>query len=203
MAELTIRPRVSARLLSREIVMLGWAAVSLVGAIVIIVVYDDTLARVGLAAVVVYTAWALWSWGRALRRKVRVLRTGAPSLHLDDLGVRVRYPLTLADPSYLAWTDCAAAVLSQVPVRSPGFRRSVQFVAIHDDRIEGPELRNDPRSSVLSIEPEAARMVWLEIDGQLPGGDDVMGWLRDHRPGLRLVGTGAPTAGGASQSSEE
>ena len=128
-----------------------------------------------------------------------MLRAGAPSLYLDELGVRVRYPLTLADPAYLAWTDCAAAVASRIPVRSPGFRRTVQFVPLHEDLVEGPADPRDPRPEALGMTPAVARMVWLELDGQEPGADEAVAWLREHRPGLRLLGAGDP----APQSSEE
>jgi hypothetical protein len=198
-SQLTIRPRPSARLLSQELTMLAWATVSTVGSIVVLVVYGHTGARVAMALILLYSVWAAWTWGRTLRRKLHVLRTGAPSLQLDELGVRVRYPLTLADPSYLSWVDCAAAVLSKVPSRAPGFRRYVQFIPVADDRVEGPRVRRDPRPVQLDLGPAAARMAWLELDGQEPDADDVVAWLRTHRPGLRLVGAGDH----AAQSSDE
>jgi hypothetical protein len=190
-AELLIRPRPSVRLLARELVLLGWCAVSMVGAVVVLVVYDAPAARLAMVLGVLWSGYAALTWGRALRRKLRILRVGAPSLHLDELGVRVRYPFSLHDASGLAWTDCAAVVLSDVPVRAAGIRRYVQFVAVADDRIEGRPHPRDPRPDQLGLTPAAARLAWLELAGQQPDADDVVAWLRTHRPGLRLVGTGA------------
>lgn len=187
---LELRPSMI-RLFARDLLFVLWCAAAVVFSVVVAVQFADRLDVVAVCALGLgWSLWQGWRWVRLLRRKIRVLGSGVVTLRLDDLGVRVRSLFGNLDGADLAWTDCAAVVVSRAPasVDAPArVTRYVQFVAVDEDRIEGHTRASDLRPALLGIAPRQALMVWLELAGQLPGADEVVAWVRARRPGLRLV----------------
>ena len=145
-----------------------------------------------LTIALLLTGWSLYagrSWARRARSRLRLFRSGIPTLVLDELGVRVRHPFGNLDGAWLAWADCAAVVVSRVPSagRVPdSYRAYVEFVPTAPDQIEG-EPRRDQRTRVLDREPAAVRMVWLELTGVGRTAEEAIGWIRTQRPATRVV----------------
>jgi hypothetical protein len=190
----TMNRRLRRAALTDDVVLLAWCAVVIVPAALLL------LSRPGpglLATAVILIAWCCWVISSTVpeaRKKVRVLSMGFPTLQLDDLGVRVRDVPMDIDGASLAWTDCAAVVVSATP-RGPEWpvqpARYVQFVPVSEDRVgtqRGSGKRRDVRTAMLGLSRAAARLAWLELPGSDPDTDDVIAWLRTHRPDLRLVG---------------
>ena len=174
----------------REAVALAWS----VGTIVLAWAAWWTWGRAGelLLVAVLLTGWCVFvaaSWLRSARRRLAVMRSGIPTLVMDDLGVRVRHPFGNLDGAHLAWAECAAVVVSRPPTagRVPdAYRAYVEFVPIAPDRVDGVA-RRDQRTTVLERSPEQVRTIWLELTGVGRGAGEVADWLRAHRPTLRLV----------------
>lgn len=187
---LELRPAMI-RLSARDLLFVLWCAAAVAFSVVVAVQFADRLDVVGVCALVLgWSLWQGWKWMGLLRRKIRVLGRGVVTLRLDDLGVRVRSLFGNVDGAALAWTDCAAVVVSRAPASfdAPArVTRYVQFVPVDEDRIEGRTTAGDLRPALLGIAPRQALMVWLELAGQQPGADEVVAWVRARRPGLRLV----------------
>jgi len=181
------------RALTAELLMVIWALATLVAGVVLVVVgLDSTVSLVaGGVLMLGYGLWAGRGWVRRLRAKYRVLTSGFPTLRLTDLGIQVRNVFGHLDGAALAWTDCAAVVVSRAPAGSTApapVTRYVHFVPVDEARVSGRPLAADLRPRLLGLTETQSLTVWLEIAGQRPGADDVVAWVRDRRPGLRLVG---------------
>jgi hypothetical protein len=139
------------------------------------------------------SGWCLYagaSWVRRGLRRLRLFRSGIPTLVLDDLGARVRHPFGNLDGAYLAWAECAAVVVSRPPSagRVPdSFRAYVELVPLAPDRVEGAPSRTDQRTAILDRSPEEVRMVWLELTGVGRTAAEAAEWIRARRPGLTVV----------------
>ncbi len=146
-----------------------------------------------LLLAVIYTAWCLYVASSTVRRwrgRRRILASGVPTLRLDHLGVRVRHPFGNLDGAYLAWTDCAAAVVSRPPTAGrtqEAYRAYVEFLPVAPDRIEGHPRPGDQRRVLLERSAEEVRMVWMELTGVGRSATEVAQWLRTHRPSLTVV----------------
>jgi hypothetical protein len=181
------------RALARELVWLAWALAASISSILGLLLLDGVPVRVGL---VLGLAWCVFQGRNATRvlsRKYRILTSGIPTLKLGDLEVRVRNLFGHLDGAALAWTDCAAVVVSKAPKDPSSWvdaSRYVRFVPVAPDRVEGQPRRSDSRAGLLDLSPQESLTVWLELVGQRPGADEVVAWLRAHRPALRIVGAG-------------
>jgi hypothetical protein len=181
------------RALARELVWLAWALAASISSIVGLVVLDGVPVRIGL---VLGLAWCVFQGRNAIRvllRKHRILTSGIPTLKLGDLDVRIRHLFGNLDGAALAWADCAAVVVSKAPKDPSAWvdaSRYVRFVPLAPDRVEGQPRQSDSRAGLLDLTPHEALTVWLELVGQSPGADEVVAWLRTHRPTLRIVGAG-------------
>lgn len=146
-----------------------------------------------LPLAVINTAWCLYVAGSALTRwrgRRRTLASGFPTLHLDDLGARVRHPFGNLDGAFLAWSDCAAAVVSRTPTAGrtqESYRAYVEFVPVAPDRVEGEPRSSDQRRLLLDRPPHEVRLVWMELTGVGRTATEVAAWLRSHRPTLTVV----------------
>jgi hypothetical protein len=139
------------------------------------------------------TAWCLYVAQGAARRwhsRRRLLASGFPTLHLDDLGARVRHPFGNRDGAFLAWADCAAVVVSRPPTAGrtqESYRAYVEFVPVSPDRIEGVPRASDQRRVLLERPAEEVRLVWMELSGVGRTAVEVAAWLRSRRPTLTVV----------------
>ena len=206
MADLELRflptRRQLVRALRQELLWLGWALASVVAAVVVIVVFDNTPARLGMVLGIAWCVYQGRNAVRVLRTKHQILTSGIPTLRLSDLGVQVRNLFGHLDGAALAWSDCAAVVVSRVPSDPTSWvpaTRYVRFVPLAPDRVAGTPRKSDSRPALLDLTPQESLTAWLELTDQRPGADEVVAWLRLHRPALRLVGVGDR----AAQSSEE
>ncbi|RYB91754.1 hypothetical protein EUA93_16555 [Nocardioides oleivorans] len=174
----------------KEVVFLAMIAVSVVGIWVFCLVQSD--GQVLLVALV-YSAASVWagrSWLTSMRTRRTVLSSGIPTLQLDDLGARVRHPYGNLDGAFLAWTDCAAVVVSRLPTagRTPDTHRAyVELVPVSPDRVQGASREKDQRTTLLDRSATEVRTVWIEYAGVGRTAREVADWLRAHRPGLTVV----------------
>lgn len=157
---------------------------------------DSARVLAACALIVAWCGWTGWRTFRSARRLHRVLSAGVPALRLDALGLHVRDVPRHLDGAALAWSDCAAVVISVSPKgREWAVRphRYVQFLPVSDDRVIAPGRRissRDARVELLGLSAAAASVTWLELPGVRPDADDVVAWLRLHRPSTKVVGAG-------------
>ena len=130
---------------------------------------------------------------RRLLSGLRPLSSHPVVLRLDRAGVAVRNSLTAGDDGWarLAWSDCAAVVVSPVrPLEGQRDATYVQFVA-HDERaIEGSEDWDavGGRALLCGLSRSAARLVWMELPGGRSAIPAILDRARAEVPGLRVVG---------------
>ncbi len=174
----------------REVVALIWSSATIAASWVVWWRWDRATEL--LVVALLLSGWCVYvaaSWLRSLRRRLAVMRSGIPTLVMDDLGVRVRHPFGNLDGAYLAWTDCVAVVVSRPPTagRVPdAFRAYVEFVPVAPDRVDGVP-RPDQRTVVLERPPVDVRTTWLELAGVGRPAGEVVAWIRQHRPYLKVV----------------
>lgn len=190
------------RQFAQEAVVVAWSAGAVVASWTVWWRWDR--AEELLVIAVLLSAWCLYagaSWVRRGLRRLRLFRSGIPTLVLDDLGARVRHPFGNLDGAYLAWAECAAVVVSRPPSagRVPdSYRAYVELVPIAPDRVEGAPARADQRVTILDRSPVDVRMVWLELTGVGRTATEATEWIRARRPGLTVV----DSLGGQSASTE-
>jgi hypothetical protein len=179
------------RQFAQEAVVVAWSAGTIVASWTVWWRWDRAVELLVIA--VLLTAWCLYagaSWVRRGLRRLRLFRSGIPTLVLDDLGARVRHPFGNLDGAYLAWAECAAVVVSRPPSagRVPdSYRAYVELVPVAPDRVEGAPSRADQRVTILDRSPADVRMVWLELTGVGRTATEATEWIRARRPGLTVV----------------
>ena len=179
------------RQLVQEAVVVAWSVGTVVASWTVWSRWERAVELLVIALLL--SGWCLYagaSWVRRGLRRLRLFRSGIPTLVLDDLGARVRHPFGNLDGAYLAWTECAAVVVSRPPSagRVPdSFRAYVEFVPLAPDRVEGKASRADQRTGILDRSPEEVRMVWLELTGVGRTAAEASEWIRARRPGLTIV----------------
>lgn len=175
----------------QEAVAVAWSAGTVVASWIVWARWERAVELLVIALLL--NAWCLYagaSWVRRGLRRLRLFRSGIPTLVLDDLGARVRHPFGNLDGAYLAWTECAAVVVSRPPTagRVPdSFRAYVELVPLAPDRVEGTPSRADQRTGILDRSPADVRMVWLELTGVGRTAAEAAEWIRARRPGLTVV----------------
>lgn len=192
----TMNPRLRRVAFASTALHLLWCAVVIVPACLVLLTRPEPAFALISVIVIVWCSWVIWSIVPSARKKYRVLSMGMVTLQLDDLGVRVRdVPLDI-DGTGLAWTDCAAVVVSKAP-KGPEWPvqpdRYVQFVPLSDDRAAIAPRRHptrDVRVKLLGLSEIAAALTWLELPGSDPTADDVIAWITAHQPDKRIVGAG-------------
>lgn len=190
----TMNPRLRRVAFASTAIQLLWCAVVIVPAVLVLFTRPEPAFAVISVIVIVWCGWVIWSIVPSARKKYRALSMGMVTLQLDDLGVRVRDVPMHLDGAALAWTDCAAAVVSKAP-KGPEWPvqpvRYVQFVPLSEDRVETKALkRGDARTKLLGLSEIAAALTWLELPGSDPTADDVIAWITAHQPTKRIVGAG-------------
>jgi hypothetical protein len=190
----TMNPRLRRVAFASTAVYVLWCAVVIVPALLLLFARPEPAVAFISVILIAWCSWVIWSIVPSARKKYRVLSMGIATLQLDDLGVQVRDVPMQLDAAALAWTDCAAVVVSKAPKGpewpvQPG--RYVQFVALSEDRVESKSIgRGDVRTKLLGLTPTAASLTWLELPGLRPDADDVIAWITAHQPSKRVVGAG-------------
>jgi hypothetical protein len=175
----------------QEVVVMVWSAGTLAASWTVWWRWERAVELLVIA--VLLSAWCGYagaSWARRGLRRLRLFRSGIPTLVLDDLGARVRHPFGNLDGAYLPWAECAAVVVSRPPSagRVPdSYRAYVELLPLAPDRIEGAPSRADQRVWILDRSPEDVRMVWLELTGVGRTATEAADWIRARRPGLTVV----------------
>ncbi len=190
----TMNPRLRRAAFAATVVHLAWCAVVIVPSALLLVTGPEPALALISVIVIAWGSWVIWSIVPPARKKYRVLSMGVPTLQLDDLGVRVRDVPMHLDGASLAWTDCAAVVVSKAP-KGPEWpvqpARYVQFVPVSEDRVETHGAgRGDVRMKLLGVTETAAALTWLELPGVRPDADEVVAWIKARRPQTKLVGAG-------------
>lgn len=193
----TMNPRLWRTAFDQSTLYLVWCAAAMfVVAGLALSQPDSVRILAACALIVVWCGWTGWRTFRSAHRLHRILSAGVPALRLDGLGLHVRDVPRHLDGAALAWSDCAAVVISAPPkgrewtVRPS---RYVQFLPVSDDRVITPGRligSGDARVELLGLSAAAASVTWLELPGVRPDADDVVAWLRLHRPSTRVVGAG-------------
>lgn len=192
---LTMNARLRRAAFGLSTVYLVWCLAAIFGAVLLATSQSHSVRILGACALIVaWCGWTGWTTIRDVRRRHRVLSLGVPTLELDGLGLRVRDVPMHLDGAALAWADCAAVVLSASP-RGRDWpvqpQRYIQFVPVSEDRVSSsgrPPRADDGRVVLLGLSKVAASLTWLELPGVRPDADDVVAWLRVHRPTMRLIG---------------
>jgi hypothetical protein len=175
----------------QEVVVMVWSAGTLAASWTVWWRWERAVELLVIA--VLLSAWCGYagaSWARRGLRRLRLFRSGIPTLVLDDLGARVRHPFGNLDGAYLPWAECAAVVVSRPPSagRVPdSYRAYVELLPLAPDRIEGAPSRADQRVWILDRSPEDVRMVWLELTGVGRTAAEAADWIRARRPGLTVM----------------
>ena len=175
----------------QEVVVLAWSAGTIVLGWFVWWRWDRAIELFAVALVL--TGWSVYAGGSWLQRglrRLRLFRSGIPTLVLDDLGVRVRHPFGNLDGAHLPWAECAAVVVSRPPSagRVPdSYRAYVEFVPVAPDRVDGEPRRGDQRTRILDRAPAEVRMVWMELTGVGRTSAEAVEWVRARRPGLTVV----------------
>ena len=157
----------------QEVVVLAWSAGTIVLGWFVWWRWDRAIELFAVALVL--TGWSVYAGGSWLRRglrRLRLFRSGIPTLVLDDLGVRVRHPFGNLDGAHLPWAECAAVVVSRPP--SAG-------------RVPDSYRAYVERTRILDRAPAEVRMVWMELTGVGRTSAEAVEWVRARRPGLTVV----------------
>jgi hypothetical protein len=127
--------------------------------------------------------------GMRLRREDR--------LRLDDGGILVTHgvPPSLVT-ARLRWDDCAALVSSVVPMPDGREACYVQFVATHAAAVDVPAGRPaiGAVARVLRVPEPLAAMTCFNPSRLREEMDACVAWVRTHRPGVRVIASGEPSA---------
>lgn len=113
-------------------------------------------------------------------------------LRLDDDGITLVHGEPQLTPAFLSWADCAALVVSPLPLPNGKRLNYVQFVPVRDDRVQftpiarGADLMR-AKAVVCRVSEAAAAMIWFSPPKRRAELERVVAAVVVRRPGLRVV----------------